>query len=80
MEPNLRSGVLVLGRCFLLNPKVGHVVIIQHDGLEKIKRISKQKDSKVFVVGDNMAKSSDSHSFGWLNQEAVIAKVIWPRI
>lgn len=45
-----------------------------------IKRISLTDPLKgVYVVGDNAQASTDSRSFGWLQPDEVIAKVIWPR-
>jgi len=55
------------------------VVIIRHNGKEKIKRVHEVADDKLFVLGDNAAASTDSRDFGWLPRETVTAKVIWPR-
>ena len=57
----------------------GAVVVLKHQGLEKIKRISEIKDGQVFVLGDNPSKSTDSRSFGWVDRKSVIGKVFWPR-
>jgi hypothetical protein len=59
--------------------KIGDVVMVNHGGLQKIKRITASKDSRVFVEGDNQAYSTDSRAFGWLHQSAVLGKVVWPR-
>ena len=56
-----------------------NVVILGHDGLEKVKRIQEIVKGKIFVVGDNLATSTDSRHFGWLTQDVIIATVIWPR-
>jgi len=77
MHPTLRKGMLVLAMRFLhIGP--GDVVIVRHDNLEKVKRVEKIRDDKVFLTGDNPDSSTDSRNFGWLPQKAIMAKVIWP--
>lgn len=78
MLPILPPGTLVIG-IESSKAKPGKVVIIEHDGKEKIKRIEKIEDNKIFVVGDHGADSSDSRQFGWLDKKAILAKIIWPR-
>lgn len=79
MEPALRPGQIILASgLFKYHP--GDVVVLAHDGLEKIKRLEKLDDDKMFIVGDNPAASTDSRSFGWIPQSAVIARVIWPKL
>ncbi len=56
------------------------VVIIMHDGMEKIKRIEQVRAQEVYVLGDNPAASTDSRDFGWIASEAVRGKVLWPRV
>lgn len=80
MAPHLLDGHVVIVSRWFTRPKVGEVVIIRHNGLEKIKRITDVKDGRVFVSGDNRWQSTDSHDFGWLGQEAIIAKLLWPRV
>jgi hypothetical protein len=58
--------------------KVGDIVIFYHEEKEKIKRIDKIEDDKLYLLGDHPAASSDSRDFGWLKIDSVIAKVIWP--
>lgn len=79
MLPSFRPGqvVLALPR---RRVKVGDVVIVRHDNLEKIKRVAQLDGNRLFVVGDNEAASTDSRSFGWLDlEQALIGKVVWPR-
>jgi nickel-type superoxide dismutase maturation protease len=78
MVPTLMPGRIVLVRSFR-TLRVGEVVIVHHDGLEKIKRITMLEDGLVFVTGDNPEQSTDSRSFGWLSEELVIGKLLWPR-
>ena len=56
------------------------VVIIKHRGIEKVKRIQRIERGRLFVLGDNQARSTDSHTFGWLDADTVVGKVIWPRV
>jgi len=86
MSPTLRPGQTILGirqprvlsrwPGFLLRP--GRIAIVLHDGLEKIKRIEKLEDNRLYVLGDNPVVSTDSRNFGWLTTEEVLAVVIWP--
>jgi len=78
MLPRLKPGQLVIASS-LVRPKVGLIVIIEHDKLEKIKRVSKIKGSKVYILGDNKPASRDSRQFGWLDKAQLIATVIWPK-
>jgi phage repressor protein C with HTH and peptisase S24 domain len=78
MEPTLKPGQLVIGRAArVFHP--GDVVIVSHDGIEKIKRIEKQQGDLLYLLGDNAAASTDSRSFGWVQAQAIVAKVIWPK-
>lgn len=79
MQPVLRPGQLVIGWAGFRRLRTGDVVILRHNGLEKIKRIYKMRSNLIFIVGDNAELSTDSRSFGWLPQSSVLAKVIWPR-
>ena len=79
MLPVLPPGTLVVGIRHFRRLKPGHVVVVIHDGKEKIKRIDQIKDNQVYVLGDHGDGSSDSRHFGWLKVESVKAKIIWPR-
>lgn len=79
MLPAFRASQIVIGFGWFTNVSPGDVVIIRHGGLEKIKRVHDiQPDKGVFVLGDNPSQSTDSRSFGWLDFDEIIAKVIWP--
>lgn len=78
MQPALKSGQLIIGRRTTIL-KAGTIVVIRHQGLEKIKRVNRVRDGKVFVLGDNPAASTDSRQFGWIDKNSVQAAVIWPR-
>ena len=80
MSPTLRAGqsVIATGRFGYVH--AGDVVIIDHGGREKIKRLSQVDPNKgIYVLGDNPSESTDSHTFGWIDHEDIIAKVIHPR-
>jgi nickel-type superoxide dismutase maturation protease len=76
MLPAYRPRQIVIA---ILSPrqlKPGQVVIVSHDGIEKIKRVGQVQNGRVFVLGDNSPASTDSRSFGWLYEDQVIAKVV----
>jgi nickel-type superoxide dismutase maturation protease len=58
---------------------VGDVIYAKHpfkSSIKIIKRISKiENDGSVFLVGDNLAVSSDSRTFGAIPKENLIGKV-----
>jgi phage repressor protein C with HTH and peptisase S24 domain len=80
MLPSLRPGAIVLVRGRTDNIQLGDVVVIKHGGLEKVKRVQFIGDGRLFVIGDNQERSTDSRSFGWLYVSAVKGKVVWPRV
>lgn len=78
MAPTLVPGTVVLG----IRPRklrAGDIVVVWHEGIDKIKRIKKISLNKVFLMGDNPLKSTDSRDFGWVSLEHILAKVIMPR-
>lgn len=78
MSPTLSSGQIVIVRQ-AMNCSVGDVVVAFQNSREVIKRVTKKQNSKVYLEGDNKAKSTDSRSHGWLMGRHVMGKVIWPR-
>lgn len=79
MAPTLAPGQLVVGRCGT-ELHAGDVVIVSHNGLEKIKRIERQQGNLVYLLGDNPQSSTDSRSFGWVQASDIVAKVVWPKL
>jgi phage repressor protein C with HTH and peptisase S24 domain len=79
MQPTLQPESLVLASGLFRRLAPDQVVVVRQDGLEKVKRIQKLDEGRVFVVGDNSRQSIDSRSFGWLPAAAVVGRVIWPR-
>ncbi|HSX35747.1 MAG TPA: S26 family signal peptidase [Patescibacteria group bacterium] len=78
MAPTLAPGQVVLAWNRPARVDMGDVVIIRHDGLEKIKRVHKIRGDELFVVGDNADVSTDSRHFGWIRRADVLGKVWWP--
>ena len=82
MAPRLKPGKIIIAWTSLRRPHPGQVVIINHQGREKIKRIERidPNNDQLFLIGDNLEASSDSRHFGWLPLAAVRGQVIWPRL
>jgi len=79
MIPTLEPGRLVLGSKVLNHYRHGDVIIIRHEGLEKIKRIKKiGSNNKLYVQGDNPSHSLDSRHFGYIDASLIYAKIILP--
>jgi len=78
MLPTLKPGRIVLAIGIFRQLKLENIVVVRHQGIEKIKRVQDVKSDQVFLVGDNHRASLDSRSFGWLPMDSVVAKVIWP--
>lgn len=55
------------------------IVIVMHDGFEKIKRVRHTRMHHVYLAGDNTSDSTDSRHFGWLSHDVVVGRVIWPK-
>jgi nickel-type superoxide dismutase maturation protease len=83
MEPGLHAGDLVIARTMdaRAHLKVGDVVVARHPErpeLEIIKRIHAIDDAgKLFLTGDNPARSTESVDFGWVPRDHILARVRW---
>jgi len=80
MTPCLKPGQLVIATSLFSRIQAGEVYIFRHQGLEKIKRLKIKDNDKLFFIGDNLSQSKDSRHFGLVDRQALLAKVIWPRI
>lgn len=78
MSPKLSPGQLLLATPLFKRLRAGQVIIVEHEGKEKVKRIERIRDNQLFVIGDNLEASTDSRHFGWVNRNQVVAKVVWP--
>jgi phage repressor protein C with HTH and peptisase S24 domain len=82
MLPAFRSGRIVIASGLVRRYVPGDVVVLLHNGLEKIKRITDVRidnaQQEVYVRGDNPDSSTDSRQFGWLPAQTVKGRVIWP--
>lgn len=79
MWPALKPGRIVIAIRTTTRARIGDVIIVRHDGLEKIKRVTDVDIDKVYVEGDNKPYSTDSRHFGWVDITHIQGKVIWPR-
>lgn len=80
MQPKLNDGQVVVASGWFSALQPHDVVIIQHEGIEKIKRIDRIEGEHIFIVGDNKEMSTDSRQFGWVETAHVLGKVLWPRL
>jgi phage repressor protein C with HTH and peptisase S24 domain len=82
MSPTLRPGCYVVAiRTWPIGGRLvrpGQIIIAEHDGLEKIKRVVRKEGRSVFLLGDNLEASKDSRQFGWLDIRHVRALVLYP--
>jgi phage repressor protein C with HTH and peptisase S24 domain len=80
MLPSYKPGHLIVVSTRRKQPQLGQVVVIRHNGFEKLKRIDRIEHNRVYVLGDNAQASTDSRQFGWLSVNDIQAKVVWPKV
>ena len=80
MKPTFNDGDLVkLKKYTDQDVEISDIVVFMHpfkDNFKLIKRVTKISDqSKLFVEGDNLniGSSNDSHNFGYINKNNIIA-------
>ncbi len=79
MLPTLKPGQLVLA-IKDKNPAESDIVIAKLDGREVVKRITAVNNGQYFLIGDNRQASTDSRHKGPVTNNAMLGRVIWPRI
>lgn len=79
MLPTYDEGQLILAVKPFRKVRLHDIVIISHQGREKIKRITELDGNRVYVRGDNPRHSTDSRHFGWIERHHVKGRVVWPR-
>ena len=77
MLPTLKPGKLIIASG-LVKPRLNQLVVARVEGREIVKRLVKTSAKGAYIVGDNLAESSDSRKFGWIRPENLSATVIWP--
>lgn len=79
MVPVLPPRTLVIATGLTSHYRVGDIIIFEHDGKEKIKRLGEVLgDGSLYVVGEHPETSTDSRQFGAIDPRTVIGKVVWP--
>jgi nickel-type superoxide dismutase maturation protease len=80
MEPVIKNqeSVLVSNLVYWFKkPKIGDIVAFREAGKILIKRITKIKEGKYFLTGDNQKDSLDSRNFGLISRQEILGKVIY---
>lgn len=76
MSPTFRPGQLVIGLRWWRRLRVGDVIVVHHELMEKIKRVERLEGNSVWLLGDNRAASTDSRHFGPVRVDMVVARVL----
>ena len=87
MHPTLKSGDWILVRRLdsaqwsmaQWSQVVGHIVMVEREGLLQIKRVVEVKQGEAdevlfWVEGDNKEASTDSRAYGWITSHHIIGK------
>lgn len=75
MLPTVKPGDIVLA--LPLKVKVGDMVVAYQAGREVIKRVKSIKRKQYVIIGDNMAKSTDSRRHGPVKKQDISGKVVF---
>lgn len=76
MAPTLKPGQNVITINWFIKPKKGDLVVVSKKGRLMIKRIKAINGLKIFLIGENLLKSTDSRHFGEINLKDVQGKVV----
>ena len=76
MLPLFPAGKVIVATKRMGKLRPGDIVIVLHEGLEKIKLIQHIQQDRVFLIGLNPASSTDSRQFGWISRDKIIARVL----
>lgn len=79
MEPALSPNRFIVATGVYTALETGDIVVLMHNGTEKVKRVSDIRANKLFVLGDNANESTDSRQFGWISKQQIVGKVVWPK-
>jgi signal peptidase I len=80
MEPILKNNDLVLiSNIFYIfkHPQINDIVAFRFDEKFFVKRITKSKNQKYFLEGDNKSDSLDSRGFGWISRNEILGKYFY---
>jgi nickel-type superoxide dismutase maturation protease len=80
MEPAIKNHetVLVSGTFYWFKkPQIGDIVAVREAGEILVKRVTKLKEDKYFLEGDNKEDSLDSRKFGFIARQKIIGKVFY---
>ena len=80
MRPGFMPGRIIIAVSPARRLRVGDVVIVRHNGAELLKRVSQLEAGRLYVLGDDPARSTDSRDFGWLEYASLCGRVVWPRL
>lgn len=76
MMPYLNPGQIVVGHGLFRRIQPNDIIMFEHNGVEKIKRVHQVFAAELFVLGDNSRESTDSRQFGMVPIAAVKARII----
>ena len=76
MQPTISEGSIVIFERWKQARKEGDVVIVKMDEGQIIKRIDKIEEEQVYLLGDNLEKSVDSRTFGFVDQSRIVGKAV----
>ena len=77
MAPLFQNGDIVFAVRFAGLQKDDVVILLDPRGKRLLlKRIYSIKQNMFFVIGDNLDESTDSRTFGWIEKEYILGKVV----